>query len=60
MRRLQNEQISQASPSILDAQNEDVNTAIQVLEKEAESLKPSMEKEMLEATVKFLRTEVLR
>jgi len=48
-----------ASPSILDAQKDDVKTAINVLKTEADSLNPSMDKELLEAAALKLEREVL-
>jgi len=48
-----------ASPSVFDAQKDDVKTAIEVLRAEADSMNPSMEKELLEAAQKLLETEVL-
>jgi len=58
MRRLQNEQISQASPSILDAQNEDVKTAEQVLEAMKEDLTkdaPNWATENIDATLELVK-----
>jgi len=53
------DEMAMASPSVFDAQNNDVKTAINVLKSEADSLNPSMEKELLEAAQKLLETEVL-
>lgn len=52
------EELRNASPSILDAEQEKVETCIQVLKAEASQLKPCLEKEMLEATILFLEEEV--
>jgi len=53
------EQLRAANPSMFAAQNGDVKTAINVLREEVDSLNPSMDKELLEATALYLENEVL-
>lgn len=58
MQEFTTEEMRNASPSMFDAQNQKVDTAIQVLRQEAEARKPSMEAELLSAGAKFLEVEV--
>ena len=53
-----NEEMADASPSMFDAYKEDVETTIETLRNEADSLKPSMEKELLEAAALYIEKEV--
>lgn len=53
------DEMQNASPSIFDAQNEDVKTAINVLRSEADKLNPSWDKKNLKTSADWLENEVL-